>query len=152
MDADIKPQNNKPKARKIYSYGKVNWDNIKDKATKLADRIVMTIDQGKHTVDDLWCMFREGLLKIQEEQVPSTMRTSRYNLPWFNNKLKRLVRKKHRLYAKAKKHPHQPENWQKYKNIKKEVQNAIRAAHWDHVNKTWRKHWQKKTPNHSGVT
>ena len=35
--------------------------------------------------------------------VPHRLSTSRHNLPWFNQKLRRLAKKKQRLYNKAKK-------------------------------------------------
>ena len=83
------------------------------------------------TVELAWCTFRDGLLDIQEKEVPFKKATRLVNIPWFNNKLKRQVQKKHPLYSMGKCNP---EKMCTFKHHKAKVQKAIRSAHWDYVN------------------
>ena len=52
--------------------------------------------------------------------VPVRLTTSRYNLPWFNKDLKKMCKRKKRLYKKAK-ISRNPEDWQEFCNIRKDM-------------------------------
>ena len=81
----------------------------------MSDGVVAGIKGSKLTVETTWCTFRDGLLDIQEKEVPFKKATRRFNLPWFNNKPKRQVRKKHRLYSKAKGNPEKMHTFKRHK-------------------------------------
>ena len=116
----------------ISDHEKVDWNAIRKKAKTLSDAIVAGIKGSKLTVETAWFTFRDGLLDIQEKEVPFKKATRRFNLPWISNKLKQQVQKKHWLYSEAKGNR---EKMHTFKCHKAKVQyEAIRSAHWDYVN------------------
>ena len=56
-----------------------------------------------------------------------------YNVAWLTTKLKRMCRKKRRLFRRAKKSTN-PIHKAAYKHIQNETYNALRRAHWSYVN------------------
>jgi hypothetical protein len=68
-----------------------------------------------------------------EKHVPSSVSRSNKNSPWITKKTRRAIRRKHRLYKKAKK-SNTPQSWAKYKEAKRQNQTSIRKAHIDYVN------------------
>ena len=63
--------------------------------------------------------------------IPTKKTSTRFNLPWLNPELKRMCRKKRRLYKKAKR---SPEGWSKFLHHQECTRSAIREAHWSYIN------------------
>ena len=61
------------------------------------------------------------------------MASSRGNMPWFNNTLKRMCKKKQRLFNKAKR-TKGAQHWEQYKSFKKDTLKAIRKRRWNYIN------------------
>ena len=130
VDSDLKPKYNRPKRRKVYKYNKANWSDVKTSVKDLSDSII------SHTEDDVdtkWTNLKKGLVKIMDDCIPSRMTSNKHNLPWINDRLRREIKRKHRLFQKAKKDNTQ-EAWDRYKQQKRTTQKDIRQAHWNHVN------------------
>jgi len=54
-------------------------------------------------------------------------------MPWFNNTLKRMCKKKQRLFNKAKK-TKRAQHWEQYKSFKRDTLKAIRKRRWSYIN------------------
>ena len=65
--------------------------------------------------------------------IPTKMTSSRDNMPWFNNTLKRMCKKKQRLFNKAKK-TKRAQHWEQYKSFKRDTLKAIRKRKWSYIN------------------
>ena len=69
---------------------------------------------------------------------PPNCRAPDKNLPWITPEVKKLIRKKRRVYNKAKKNKSE-----KHRASIREIQNRtrdpLRAAHWDYVNQMLKK-------------
>ena len=61
------------------------------------------------------------------------MRSPKHNVPWINQKIRRMCRKKQRLFNKAKRSS-KSRDWSAYKSFKKDTSKALRRAHWQYVN------------------
>ena len=70
---------------------------------------------------------------MQHKHIPSKLSSTCYNVPWLTTKLKRMCRKKRRLFRRAKKSTN-PTHKAAYKHIQNETLNALRRAHWSYVN------------------
>ena len=57
------------------------------------------------SVSTMWLRIRNILTYIINTFVPTKIKNSRLSAPWFNNNLKRLTRKKRRLYHRVKRFP-----------------------------------------------
>ena len=132
-DCELRPIYNRPKPRKNFQFSKANWDKIECATKKFRSAFEKTFSQN--TVETNWCLFRDFVHSTIQDLVPSKNKTTRYNPPWFTPKIKRLVRKKHRSYNKAKKSG-LDSDWQAYKEQKKHTQSILKKARWSHLDTT----------------
>ena len=109
------------------------------------ERVVGTwcSDNGEHptnqsvlnenmTVNDRWNIVTSKVTDIINTCVPHFYTSSRHNPPWFTKNLKKLSKRKQRLYNKAKKTRNQ-DDWQEFCDIMKTVHKELRAARVSHI-------------------
>jgi hypothetical protein len=132
VDCDISPKLNKKKPRKIFKYKNADWDKIKESANKFNETFLEQPSFNNRSIDENWALFKNFIFKSMDKFIPSKMTTSRYNLPWLTTPLKRQIKKKQKLYNKARSSK-SPEDWAKYKRHKKGTQSAIKKSHWTYV-------------------
>ena len=91
----------KVKPRKVLLYKRGNMEGVR---TELSDKFgKFRENSNTNTTEECWTDFKDILTNAIEEHIPSKMLSSRWDVPWLNNDLKRLIRKKQRVYNKAKK-------------------------------------------------
>ena len=132
-DIDVLPQLIKQKKRKIFLFSKVNWEDIQKDTEQLSNSILE--DRAQNPVEYLWTRLKDGLTHIMDKHIPSRMTNSRKSLPWFNRKLKQMVRRKARLYKQAKR----TNQWNEFNAFQKECKRAFKRAETDHINATIQK-------------
>ena len=130
-DSYSKPYYNKQKPRKVFLYAKANWDKIKDEMLKMSATLLDKFNEGNSQVQELWEYFKNSVNSVMEENIPSKTFRNNNSLPWFDKKLKRLVRRKTRLYNQAKK-THQ---WSDYRKFQKHCKREFKQAEVDYVNR-----------------
>ena len=88
------------------------------------------------TVNDKWNHVSKKIVNIMKHYVPVCLTTSRYNLPWFNKDLKKVQKKEMiiQLYMKTK-ISRNPEDWQEFCNIRKDMHKHLRSARLSYINK-----------------
>ena len=143
VDSDIRARINKSKPRKVFRFKDADWNMIREDATELNENLLTDFD--KNSVDENWEKFKVGIMDIAEKHVPSKMTSTRYNLPWINRKLRRLTRKKQKLYNKARK-SRTRDDWVHYKAFKKNAQAAIQNAHTEYIKGVLDKSMEEKNP------
>ena len=79
------------------------------------------------SADVKWNWFQQMVHNIMDKHIPHKITSSRYNLPWFDRSLRRLCRKKQRLYNIAKASLRRSD-WDMYNNCRKLVQKSLRSA------------------------
>ena len=75
----------------------------------------------------------DHLKSTQNRNIPSKLTSTRYNVPWLSSKVKRMCRKKRRLYRKAKKSGSTTHK-AAFKKFQNETRDTLRTAHWSYVN------------------
>ena len=63
-----------------------------------------------------------------QELVPKKTIGSKFHLPWINNPIKRLIKKKQRTYNRAKKYK-RVEDWNEYRNLQHQTKSLIHQQH-----------------------
>ena len=111
VDFYVKPRYKKH--RILYTYKKVNWTNIKSNLRALS----MYITNSPSSVEGKWQDLREGIFKAMSHDIPTKWSSNRSHLPWLSSKLKKCIKKKHKLRQLAKK-TGIPSDWTKYKQHK----------------------------------
>ena len=128
-DIDTKPLVTKQTKRKCYLFSKADWIKLKEASKEISEKIVNMQTENKD-VNELWNYFKTNLQKEIDDYVPSRMRGGRPKSPWINRDIKRMLKKKQRLFIQARK----TRNWENYKHFQRECKKAIRRAEWTYVN------------------
>jgi hypothetical protein len=83
-------------------------------------------DQNPNIEDYLWEHFKQKILVIMNEFIPTTMiNNSKRKLPWINKEIKSLIRKRN-------KRMNQHKNNTQYKDTKQRLQKETRRAYWNY--------------------
>ena len=90
---------NKKKPRRVFLFKKGNIQAIKDKLKEL----ITSLDFNTRTVNENWEFLRDSIMEAIKTHIPSKKVQDGKHVPWLNVKIKRSIRKRKRLYNKAKK-------------------------------------------------
>ena len=84
------------------------------------------------TVEEVWESFKQGITDSISKNVPSKLSSTRTSLPWINNKFRKMLRRKQRLYRQAKK----TNTWSNYRSCQREIKRELRKAECNFINNT----------------
>ena len=119
----------RPFTRKIWLYAKGDYDKFR--------QIVNDYDWAStydEDVNEYARNFTNSLLNMAEKCIPSKTITVRpQDLPWMNNNLRKLMRKRNRLFKKYKKDK-SIETYNKFKQIRNEVTSLLRKSKKLYIN------------------
>ena len=118
--------------RKIPLYNKADWCSFHDHITSVHNS-VQDMDLTS-SVDDLWSIFKQGILTGIDKYIPHKFAKARNGKPWVKKPLQRLIAKRNRHYSKYRatgSHYHKYKY--KYKQTKAKVQKGIRSSYWAYV-------------------
>ena len=131
-DSDINAHVNKQQPRHINLWSKADWEKIKEEASSFRTEFLEDIRNS--CVNDNYIKFNNFINTVIKKYVPTrAMRSPKHNVPWINQKIRRMCRKKQRLFNKAKRSS-KSRDWSAYKSLKKDTSKALRRAHWQYVN------------------
>ncbi|XP_052780575.1 uncharacterized protein LOC128217460 [Mya arenaria] len=128
-DSDTKPIYVKQKPRKCLIYSKANWEQIKADSKNISQRVT-SLATSDSTTDQLWNIFKHELKNTIDRNIPTRTKKSNNSTPWLTMKLRRMLKRKARLYKKAR----ATNNWSLYKDYQKHCKRKFRKAEWTHVN------------------
>ena len=123
----------KQHSRKVFLYKLADWEEIRAKLLTISDKYMELNSKSPRSVDENWLFFRENFLKLIHDSVPVKVISKRTHLPWVNTSLKRLIRKKQRVYNRAKLYSREPD-WSDYKSLQKQVSKSLRQQYKDYLN------------------
>ena len=84
------------------------------------------------SVLDNWQYIHLNLLQVIDNFVPTKLSGTRSHLPWLTVSLKRLIRKKQRVYNKAKLYQC-PTAWKQFKDLQHQIRSLLRKQHWQYL-------------------
>ena len=83
----------------------------------------LTLNSSTLTVEENWQYFYSHYTHIVNECIPNRYSSTRGHIPWLSTSLKRMIRKKQRIYNKAKL-SNSSNDWLEYKTLQKQVKVA----------------------------
>ncbi len=131
IDSLTRPKYNKCKKRQVLLYSKANWDDLQRACTEISENI-QDLSRKGHDIKSLWNHFKTSLLSEISSKIPSKTIRTKNDLPWFGKDLKRMLRKKLKLFNQAKKSG----DWTNYKTYQKDCKKAFRKAETEYINNT----------------
>ena len=84
------------------------------------------------SVNDMWVSFKSEVIAAIERFIPSKMTKTKYSSRWIDSSMKRLIKRRDRLYFRARKSS-SPDIKSHYKRFRAHVQTVIRDAYWKHI-------------------
>ena len=89
----------------------------------------LSTDHSHVSVNDMWVSSKSEVLSAIERFIPSKMTKTKYSLPWIDISIKRLIRKRDKLYFRARKSS-SPDIKNHYKRFRAHVQKSNKDAYW----------------------
>ena len=86
------------------------------------------------SVDENYQVFKISINDSIRNHIPQKNISGRWNVPWLTTSIKRLTRKKQRLYNKARR-TNNPSDWKKFKELRKHIKKQLSVAHNEYVSK-----------------
>ncbi|MCG7878228.1 MAG: endonuclease/exonuclease/phosphatase family protein, partial [Candidatus Thiodiazotropha endolucinida] len=130
-EVNLKPIRNKQNPRKIPLYKKADWIGLRKHMLDFGQSLRENFDITT-PVNQLWENITSELERAINKFIPHKTSKSKDKQPWINAKIRRLMRKRDKLFLKNR---HQPssERLKKYKSLKHHIQSLSRKAYWDYV-------------------
>jgi hypothetical protein len=139
VELDVRPVRRTQKPRNILLYKNAQWEDM----AKDLKNVAVTIEQkaSQSPANDLWLLFKNGMLSIIEKYIPMKSCKTKDKLPYITPEIDKLMKKRNRIYKKRKKAQknfeystanHQNKD-QKMKELKKLIQSKMRAAYWSYI-------------------
>ena len=132
VEMDFRPEKHIQKPRQIPLYKKANWEKIKEDMKILNKNMESLYNPDTTDVNAMCENFRDILQTSLKSHIPRRKARTKDGCPWIGPDLKKLIRKQPRLY-KLKKKTGDPNQKQRYLEIKHLVQRRTRQAYWNYV-------------------
>ena len=137
IESSATAQRNKPVKRKIHLWKRANLPALKSSCLAFQRNFFnkfnnLAANNSGPLTETMWNDIKQNLQNIIETNVPSKQTSIRFSQPWINSDIKRLSRKKRKLYNIARR-TQDPSDLQRYKNIKTTTREACRKAYKDYI-------------------
>ena len=131
VTASIRPKIVKLPKRKVYIYNRADFNSI---STKLEDLNHQLDDDSVKNmdIDKLWDTLTNTIKLAMDTNIPSKITSSKPSVPWINSDIKRKIKKKRKLYNKARK-TGDFELWDKFKELRRKNDREMRKLQRDHI-------------------
>jgi hypothetical protein len=142
---DIQPLRRIQKPRIITLYNKADWAKTPEELRNFHRQLMNAEPTNDMDVESIWKNFKRKLHQLVEVYIPKKKTKRRRKLPYITREIERLIRRRNRLYKKAKTNKSAfnlskqsfLERDNKIKAIKKEIQQKMRKAYWSYIESTF---------------
>ena len=84
----------------------------------------LTDNPQDKSVNENYNFLTETVLEVMKQHFPQKKLGSRWNVSWMNSSIKRMIRKKQKLYNRARKSNSQAD-WKKFKDLHKATKKSL---------------------------
>ena len=106
-------------------------DGLPDHLARFRDTFLSS-DHSHMSINDMWVSFKSEVIAAIERFIPTKMTKTKYSLRWIDSSIRRLIRKREKLYFSAHKSS-SPDIKNHYKRFRAYVQKVIRDAYWEQI-------------------
>ena len=119
--------------RKFFLYGKGDYDSMRKAAKDFGSEKYFNGHSGSRNIEENWLLVKNFLKEIESKFIPSRESKSSKGLPWLSMPIRRLIRRRNKTHAKAKRW-HSDRLLGKWKNLRREIKDKLKDAHDTYVN------------------
>ena len=131
VEYDIKAKRIQQALGKIFLYNRADMDGLRDHLARFRDTFLSS-DHSHMSLNDMWVSLKSEVIAAIERFIPTKMTKTKDSLPWIDSSIRRLIRKRERLYFRSRKSS-SPDFKNHYKRFRAHVQKVIRDAYWKHI-------------------
>ena len=95
-----KPKMSRQKPRSVPLYRKIDWDSFRTFMASKSSEILCSFQES--TVEEIWNALKTALDSGIQKFIPIKKLSSKRSLPWITQEIRRLMRKRDKLYHKQK--------------------------------------------------
>lgn len=121
------PKRTKKMPRKIYLFSKANIPNLQS-AIDTWQQDFLSSNPGSRSVQENWDIFKSKITLFMENHIPSKMSKPNNSSPWITNQIRKKIKRKQKLYNKAK----QSGDWGPFRDYQKSLRKEIRHNYWSY--------------------
>ena len=81
---------------------RADMDGLRDHLARFIDTFLSS-DHSHMSVNNMWVSFKSEVIAAFERFIPTKMTKTKYSLPWIDSSIRRLIRKREKLYFRARK-------------------------------------------------
>lgn len=117
-----------PQARKIvYDYKNASWKGFRSDLFKAPwDSVFL-----ENNIKQMWNKWKELFFAAVHNNIRKQHLNKKKNVPWLTSAIRRLFRKRKRLWKKAK-FSQLKSDWDKYRQCRNKVKSELNKSHWYH--------------------
>ena len=127
---NVHPYHRKSSERKFYDYNKADWSRL----NKLFEHIQWHCAFLSNDVNEVWSAWTDLFFTAVDECISKKKKKKNRRSPWISAEIIKLVRKKKRLYKKAKIR-NNDESWSTYKKASNLLKKKCNKARWEYLDK-----------------
>ena len=122
IQVNVKPEVLKQVPRNIHLYKKADWDQLKQSMRDVYVELKQS-DLATTSVQSMWDRFATGLEQGIDKFIPVRKVGTRDGFPWINQKIRRLMRKRDKLYKRWSRsgRPYDQRRFIEYKHLVRRV-------------------------------
>ena len=105
---------------------------MREELKKLHEAII-EMDRTNTGVNGMWCAFKSKFEELIKKHVLHKTARTKDSLSWITLDVRKLIRKRDRLYKRRKKKSGDKKTAKKFKEIKRIVQRELRRAYWKYI-------------------
>jgi hypothetical protein len=94
----------------------------------------MAEDRTNSSVEDNWNCFKDAVFKVMDTWIPKKTVKKKADVPWITKEIRRMIRKKKRMYRQALKHGGNTQQSTAFKEYRKSVRNKIHSSYHNYLN------------------
>ena len=129
----LRPKRVKKTNHQILIWKKCNISCMREDIKEFSKSFTKKYTNNNNNVDKMWSDIKEVFKTVIDKHVPTKYTTRSFQQPWFNTETKRLARKKKRWFKKLRE-TNSDKVKERYRDIKKECQQACCKAHQSYLN------------------
>ena len=124
-NVSVTPKMKRQKPRSVPLFRKANWDGYKSFMREKSLYILANFQES--TVEEIWHALKTALNSGMETYIPSKNIRAKCSLPWITQEIRRLIRKRDKLYQKQKSGT--ARDRYHFKQVKHLIQSKTKHAH-----------------------
>ena len=130
FDVNPKPHIPRKPSRKVFQFHKADKISLRMKDKAALDKFIKS-DPHKNDISTNWCITKSILNNLLNDYVPYKTTKSRHNLPWITNEIKRSMRKRDKLFLRAR---NSNADWSNFRKLRNSVAKSIILSHKNYIN------------------